>query len=675
MWYENSYRRHLCDMHIEDWDESFLSEFDPEAYYANLKKANVQNAMLYFQSHVGLCYYPTRSGKMHNAFVGKEDTMKRLVQLCRSNGITVTGYYSLNYNNWAHDTHPQWRMRQLDGKSRRESAVVAETECAKTGVFRYGLCCPNNLEYREFVKEQIKEMVEYFEFDGMFFDMPFWPHACYCDSCKERWAKEVGGELPTVEDYQDPRWLLFMEKRAQWMGEIAQLATDEVKRLVPHVSVEHNVAQIGTAGKTGCEEAVLAASDYAGGDLYGGIYQQSFVCKLYRNATKHQPFEYMLTRCTPRLSKHTVTKSEDFLRSEVCLTAAHHGATLLIDAIDPVGTLDSRVYERFGRIFEEKASYEKYFKGDLTEDIGLYFSMRSKFNAHGEPYRNHSSCVNTTITMIMNHICAGVTGTFHDLKKYPVLLAPMLTVADSTDYDRIIEYVRDGGQLYLSGSDCEGLLKEFFGAQVEGRTQERVVYVAPNEKAGDCFGFCNAKYPLHFDGTAPILSGVDEEKVIATVTLPYTHQDTVKFAAIHSDPPGVPTKIPAVAVTKYGKGTVLWSGMAIEGEKIYEYRRILLNLLRKFFRMETSVKTNAPRDVEITLFREKDSMYVNAVLLNEEEEARRVEPFTVAVRCEKAPQKLLLLPQEQEIPFRFRDGMAEFDVPSLGIFKMYQLVF
>ena len=109
MWYKNNFKRHLCDMHIDDWDERFLSEFSPEEYYNNLKKAKIENAMLYFQSHVGLCNYPTKSGKIHNAFKGKEDSMKKLVNLCRSNGIAVTGYYSLIYNNWAHDNHREWR--------------------------------------------------------------------------------------------------------------------------------------------------------------------------------------------------------------------------------------------------------------------------------------------------------------------------------------------------------------------------------------------------------------------------------------------------------------------------------------------------------------------------------------------------------------------------------------
>jgi len=179
----------------------------------------------------------------------------------------------------------------------------------------------------------------------------------------------------------------------------------------------------------------------------------------------------MFSRCTPSLSKHTVTKSEDYMLSATFLTAAHHGATLVIDAIDPVGTLDSRVYDRFGKVFKQEMAYEKYFEGSMIEDVGLYYSLRSKFNAYGEIYCNHDSCVNLVKTMIINNISTGVTGTFHRLEGYQILLAPGLTEVDKADNQRIINYVKNGGQLYLSGGDCHSLLKEFFGATVIGRTK------------------------------------------------------------------------------------------------------------------------------------------------------------------------------------------------------------
>lgn len=676
MWYTNSYRRHLLDMHIDDWSEEFLSEFSPEKYFQNLKKANIQNAMIYFQSHVGLCHYPTKSGKMHNGLIGKEDAVKRLVDMCRANGITVTGYYSLMFNSWAHDAHPEWRMVNEQGKSKRELGIVDELECSGKAPWRYGLCCPNNMEYRAFVAEQIKEMAEYFDVDGMFYDMTYWEQFCCCDACKERWAKEVGGELPTVEDWNAPNWLLLVEKRRQWMGEFAQFVTGETKKLMPHVTVEHNVAYAALPNaKRGLAEEVIAACDYAGGDVHRDIYSHSYICKLYRNLTPNQPFENMVARCYPTLHSHTRTKSDDVLTSAIMTTAAHHGASLVIDAIDPVGTMDTRVYDTIGKIFAEHKKYEKYFEGDLIEDIGIYYSLRSKYNAHNETYCNNDAVLNTVKSMIKHNVLCGVTGTFHSLEGYQILMASELKNEDANDYGRILDYVREGGQLYLSGDDCHALLEEFFGATVTGRTRERTVYIAPNEKAGDSFEQFNEKYPLVFTGTAPIVEGIDKDKVIATIKLPYTHQDTIKCASIHSNPPGIATEIPAVAVTEYGKGKVIWSSLPIEEIDYYNYPRILLGLFKTFFVLNQTIKSDADVDVEITGFKTEEGVYVNAVLLNDEYYARRVAPFTISVRCEYQPNAVVHLPEENEIAFEYKDGYATFEIANLNIFGMYKVIY
>lgn len=674
MWFENNYRRHLCDMHINDWDDEFLAQFSPEEYFNNLKKAKIQNSMLYFQSHVGLCHYPTKSGKMHNGFRGKEDAMKRLVDMCRANGISVTGYYSLIYNNWAHDTHPEWRMVDKDGLSLVEANGDVKAGFASNDIFRYGLCCPNNEGYRAFVKEQIKEMAEYFTVDGMFFDMLFWPQVCYCDSCKKRFKEEYGFDIPEERDWNSPVWQKLMEARRKWMGEFSKFAEDCAKSFAP-ISVEHNVAFAALPdAEKGLAREVLENTDYAGGDLYGGIYAQSFTCKFYKNTTKKQPFEYMFSRCTPALSYHTVTKSKDEMLSALSLTSAHHGATLVIDAIDPCGTMDSRVYDRLGKVFESVIPYEKYYTGDMIEDIGIYYSLKSKFNAHNESYCNHDSCVNAMKTFVYNNISCGITNEMYKIDGYKMLMAPSLTEVDSPDYDRIIDYVKNGGNLYISGGDCTTLLKEFFGAKVCGRTQERVVYIAPKPEHQAPFDYFNEKYPMHFNGTAPITEGFDENAVIAKITLPYTNQDTVKFASIHSNPPGIKTEIPALAFTTYGKGKVLWSGLNIEDCDMYDYRHILINLIDTYFDIDYTLSSDAPKDVEITLFDNKDSILVNTVLLCEDYKARTVEGYSIAVRCDEKPKNVLYLPDETPIEFGYEDGFVKFESQSKDILNMYKII-
>lgn len=674
MWFENTYRRHLCDMHIDDWNGEFLSKFSPEEYFENLKKAKIQNAMLYFQSHAGLCYYPTKSGKMHNGFKGKEDAMKRLVDMCRSNGIKVTGYYSLIYNNWAHNEHPEWRMVDKNGHSRLEASEAVNESFASQDICRYGLCCPNNLEYREFVKAQIKEMAEYFTVDGMFFDMLFWPHVCFCDSCKKRFKEEYGFQIPENEDWNSPVWQTFMEARRKWMGEFSKFAEEYAKSFAP-ISVEHNVAYAALPdAKKGLAREVLETTDYAGGDLYGGIYAQSFTCKFYKNVTKNQPFEYMFSRCTPALAYHTLTKSKDEMMSSAALTSAHHGATLVIDAIDPVGTMDTRVYETLGEVFDTIIPYEKYYTGKMIEDVGIYYSLKSKFNAHGESYTNHNSSVNTMKTLVYSNISSGITTEMHAIEDYKVLAAPSLTEIDKPDFERIINYVKNGGNLYLSGGDCPTLLKEFFGADVVGRTKERVVYIAPKTDFQTPFDHYNEKYPLHFNGTAPITAGFDENAVIAEITLPYTNQDTAKFASIHSNPPGIKTNIPAMAFAHYGKGKVLWSALNIESCEMYDYRRIFINLINEFFDIEYSLFSDAPKDVEITLFEDSDCITVNTVLLNEDYKARTVEDYVIGIRCPSMPKEVRILPSEKKIDFSYNDGFVKFESQNKNIFNMYKIV-
>ncbi|MGB9683288.1 MAG: alpha-L-fucosidase, partial [bacterium] len=167
-WFSRDYRRNLVDMHIEDWDERFLSQFDSKRYVELLKIAKVTTAMIYANSHVGYCYWPTKTGYMHRGIKGK-DILGEMIDLCHKEGINVVIYYSLIFNNWAYEKEPSWRIVLADGKASR----------VWTG--RYGVCCPNS-GYREFVLSQIEELCRNYNFEGIFFDMTFWPAVCYCKS-------------------------------------------------------------------------------------------------------------------------------------------------------------------------------------------------------------------------------------------------------------------------------------------------------------------------------------------------------------------------------------------------------------------------------------------------------------------------------------------------------------
>ena len=176
-WYQRVYRRNVIDMHITDWNEKFLSEFNPENYVEMLRLAQVKSAVVCAQSHVGLSNFPTKVGRTHNGMKGK-DHLRRVIELCHQSGIGVQLYFSVIFDRWAYDNHPDWRIILVNGKQAAEKS-------------RQGLNCPNS-PYREYVAARIEEICQQFDFEGIRFDMTFWPAVCYCAHCQKRFENEDG---------------------------------------------------------------------------------------------------------------------------------------------------------------------------------------------------------------------------------------------------------------------------------------------------------------------------------------------------------------------------------------------------------------------------------------------------------------------------------------------------
>lgn len=670
MWYSNVYRRHLTDMHIEEWHPEFLSQFSPKTYVENLEKAQVQYTMLPIQSHTGLSHYPTRSGDMHKALADRPHAFRETVELCRSKGIRVCLYYSLIYNTREHDKHPEWRMLLPDGMSRRTSPTDQPDGLtfASPQYRRYGFCCPNNPGYLDFLHRQLHEILEYFDFDVFFFDMPFWAHTCYCPHCQEKYRAKYGVEMPVKPPGRTAEYYQLNQFKYDQMAAFIQGVTNYVKQQRPDMPVEHNYAQ-GIAGNSfaACGEEVAAASDFVGGDLYGNLYNHAFACKFFRASSPTQPFEQMLSRCKPALQTHTLTKTLEELKTAVSVTMAHHGATLIIDALDPRGTQDSRVYDLIGKLFQFQKPYEPYFTGTPVADVGIYYGIRSRIRQ--DPFSSLACCTNLARTLTMAHVPFDVTGSFGPLDTYPVIAAPMLSVLEEKDTQRLVNYVRQGGTLYLSGCENPAMLQALTGHSFLRRTEERSLYIAPLPEYEALFGGFCADYPLPFDSTAPVVEPAQDCTVLATLTLPYTRPDELRYAAIHSNPPGISTQIPAVTETRLGKGKVIWSALPLEAIAYPEYRNILSRLLTQgqSFRFGC----DAVGTLELTAYREPDSLTLCAAVISEE--TTHAPGFRVWAKTDRPPKAVHLLPSGDSIPFTREDGKTCFEAAAFDFFAMYRI--
>lgn len=680
MWIKGNYRRNLMDMHIDDWNPEFLTKINVKEYVEALKDAGVQAAMVKGKPHTGLCYYPTKIGRMHRGLKGY-DFFGDMVKTCHENGIAVIAYFTQIFDNWAYEEHPSWRLVTAEGKNFREYRHGGDF---KSG--RYGIVCPNNPEYREYVKACLTEMNTLYDFEGMFLDMTFFPEVCYCDSCREKYKKETGKELPRKVDWSDKDWLDYVYRRDLWMAEYANFATACVKAIKPHVTIEHQFSRITGGWVDGSSELLTEAIDYCGGDYYGGFLQQTFINKYYKNISPNLPFVYHTSRCDPELAYHTTTKTEEELMLHVITALVHNGAFLLVDAINPDGSIVPEVYHGLmKRIYGKTMRYENYIGENFYHNVSIWFATHAKYN----PYENCDNMMDKKIhpdyymdgpvaaasVLRENNIPFEVIGTKNIKNETAdvMILSHVAAIRDE-EMDEIEAYVARGGNLYVSGPIGCSRLAEMIGVEVTGKTRHEFTYMRPTEAGMDIFEGFGSLTPL----TVPMaqvevkVTNPEGLTVLATRTLPYTLTDTGDFAAIHSNPPGIYTDEPCVILKDTGKGKIIWSASPIEMSRPYMSRQVFRRMIQALIK-EPAFSSNAPKFVEVIGW-EKDGNDYFAVI-NQQEESPVVPMHDIYIDVKKPDKKAVLLPEETELNTEVIDAETlRIYLPKVEIFQMIKLV-
>ena len=104
-------------------------------------------------------------------------------------------------------------------------------------------------------------------------------------------------------------------------------------------------------------------------------------------------------------------------------------------------------------------------------------------------------------------------------------------------------------------------------------------------------------------------------------------------------------------------------------------RNIFINLLRDGLGFESSVYSNAPKDVEIITFRDGGDYLCSTVLLTEEDQARKVESFAISIQTDQKPLYIELLTRNRKVDFTYENNTVTFQSENLEIFQMYKIKF
>lgn len=184
--YKKTYRGYLIDHHSPDPPIITLENLNIDEYERFFREANINNLMLYCKDHWGITYYDTAVGKKHPALKG--DWIKEVAPVLKRNNIEFNAYYCLEYDNHACISHPEWSTLKSDGTPLTCSYSKAQWKmpCYET-------------EYRQYALTQLDEIVRNYRPDSLFLDI-FGKSLCYCDSCKTKFKKAYGYNLPEKEE-------------------------------------------------------------------------------------------------------------------------------------------------------------------------------------------------------------------------------------------------------------------------------------------------------------------------------------------------------------------------------------------------------------------------------------------------------------------------------------------
>lgn len=683
MWYENNFRRIFLDMHINDDNEIYLSNLDPVSIVNLLKEAGAQQIVVKSRPHTGLANYPTKIGRMHRGLKGR-DYMKEMVDLCHAEGIAVQAYFSQMFDNWAYDNYPEWRMVNIEGKNSLEYCDYTNHSMFRRG--RYGLVCPNNMEYRAYVKECLNELTIYYEFESIFLDMPFWPEICYCASCRERYFNETGLEMPLFIDLENDSFKRFVSIREQWMGEFAQFASDCVKSVRPLVTIEHNMSCSSAPWQFATTNLVADACDYVGGDLYGGYLEQTFVCKYFRNLTKVLPFVFISSRCDPGLSAHTTSKTQEELILHSIISLVHNGAFSICDGMNPDGTVNVDVYKGIIRnAFLATKPYEKYVSGEMITNISIMFPDRAKYDwkenglSVGDTIPFHDSLTNDfcknplDLAKIMReeNIPFDVFPAckLNEVKDEVVAICEVANLRED-EMEALEKYIKNGGNVYLSGRPGHKRILELLQATYEGETEHTVTYMRPTPDGAEYFESFSESSPMNVKHSQSKMRFTGDYQVLAKLTLPYTMTGTRDYASIHSDPPGISTDYPSVVLKKIGQGSILWVSAPIEASRPHHSRRVVGRLLRSLCG-EVKIKSNAPAFVEILGWAKGQYKYYAAI--NQQEYSPIAPIYNIEIELPYKVKSAIGLDTGEAITLTNRENTATMLLPKLDIFQIIQV--
>ena len=585
------FRQIHLDFHTCEQIAGIGKDFDAQEFVGILKAANVDSITCFSKCHHGMLYYDTKFENRHPSLT--RNLLAEQIEVCHKNDIRVPIYISVGWDEFMVARHPEWLMRDCEGKP------------VGAGPLRAGwkkLCL--NSPYVNYIVEQTEEVLDLFgkEVDGLFFDI-IAQFECCCSNCMSDML--LAGYDPTSA--HDRRYFASKVQDA-----FKERVTKAIRRKNRDCSIFYNAGHIGPGVRNSISNYThLEVESLPSG---GWGYDHFPVSARYaRNLGMN--FIGMTGKFHKSWADFGGFKNPAALEYECFYALAMGGACSVGDQLHPSGKITKATYKLIGDAYSQVARKEPWCRGakPVTE-IGII--TPEIINAG---YAEHMDSVSAGVHRMLKekHYQYDFVDLDMNLSKYKVIILPDVIRLESEQAGILNEYVENGGKLLVTGEsgmvgDGYDFILNNMPVRVKGESPYSPDYLAAEEMIAE--DIPNSEHVMYERGLE--LEALPGARILASVWKPYFNRDYKHFCSHFHTPAEGPAGYPGMAATN----NIVYIGYPIfgmykrHGSKVY--RDFVINSLRLLMSDdEKLVRSSAPTTADVLLnYHPEEDRYVLHVL-------------------------------------------------------------
>lgn len=622
------------DFHATEMDTMIGRGFRPGIVDTLLNMTKPDFIQVDSKGNTGISSYPTQVGKRANKI--RADIMQVWRDVTNAHNVDLIVHFSGLIDVYHSSARPDWAAHNADGS------------------IDSGYMSPSSPYVDNIVIPQLKELAAKYKIEGAWIDGDTWAAQIdYSPAIESAFTKATGitniPAKPSDPHYQD--YIAF--NQAQYKKYVKHYV-DALHQANPSFEIAND-----WAFSSYMPEPVDIPLDFLSGDVSGeAVFGSAFFARCFAHSGK--PWELM----NWGVARTRAPKPFPQIAQEVSETLAMGGATETYWPQYHDGNLAPNWFPTMAQLAQFCRDRQPYcFHGQIVPQIALVYSTYAWKQVVRPTLYSTAGSSGLTLTLnypILERQRSAEVLMDYQLpelaQNYPLIIYPQWSTIDQATRDRLVEYVKNGGNLLVIGANASAAFKDQLGIQPDGGPVREV---------------CGLAYK---NGNYGLTTTVQPVKV--------TDPAIQTFGNI-TNRSGQATTTPLATVSTLGKGKLglIYFDIASFYTSSPVVSSLMDDLIDNLFPTPLVTVKNA-NHIHVVDARKDGHLFIHLINSGGPHDDPKIwtydkvpgiGAFELDVRASSKPHSVLLQPGNQSLSFDYSGGVIKVQVPKLDIYSIVQI--